>query len=99
MFHIHDPKPADQLFAKSTRKSVTSRRAAGKAKDFRDYDFPEGDFPVDGAAVSESDFFGVWYQSVVAVHHASASVQYTYIAGCGCCCSWVEMVLVVNVIF
>eukprot|EP00752_Nemacystus_decipiens_P005858 g5292.t1 len=59
VFHIHDPRPADQLFAKSARKTVTSRGSVGKGKDFRDYDFPEGDFPVDGAAVEDVDSYRV----------------------------------------
>eukprot|EP00903_Cladosiphon_okamuranus_P019425 g17860.t1 len=59
VFHFHDPRPADKLFVKLSRQSVSSGRTAGKGKDFRDYVFPEGVFPVMGAAVGDVDSYRV----------------------------------------
>lgn len=53
VFHLHDRMPAETLFAKEAQRGVTPGRLGSKGKDFRSYDFPEGDFPVDGKAVSK----------------------------------------------
>ncbi|CAN0178789.1 unnamed protein product [Scytosiphon promiscuus] len=58
VFHIHDPRPADKLFAKVARRGVSAGRG-GKGKDFRGYDFPEGDFPADGRLVEDVDSYRV----------------------------------------
>lgn len=60
VFHIHDPRPAETLFAKEARRGVSAGRA-GKGKDFRGYDFPEGDFPSGGSAVRFCVFFYYYY--------------------------------------
>lgn len=51
VFHIHDPRPADKLFAKVARRGVSAGGGGGKGKDFRGYDFPEGNFPSEGTPV------------------------------------------------
>ncbi|CAN0436454.1 unnamed protein product, partial [Ectocarpus sp. 12 AP-2014] len=51
VFHIHDPRPGDKLFAKVARRGVSAGGGGGRGKDFRGYDFPEGDFPSGGTAV------------------------------------------------
>ncbi|CAM9452650.1 unnamed protein product [Ascophyllum nodosum] len=58
VFHIHDPEPAETLFAKEARKGVRPGRA-GRGRDFRGYDFPEGDFPRGGSAVQDMDGYRV----------------------------------------
>ncbi|CAM9830412.1 unnamed protein product, partial [Hapterophycus canaliculatus] len=58
VFHIHDPRPADKLFAKVARRGVSAGRE-GRGKDFRGYDFPEGDFPADGRLVEDVDSYRV----------------------------------------
>ncbi|CAM9841265.1 unnamed protein product [Pylaiella littoralis] len=62
VFHIHDPRPADKLFKKVSRRGVTagrSTRRSAKGQDFRVYDFPEGDFPTSGTEVEDIDSYRV----------------------------------------
>ncbi|CAB1107672.1 unnamed protein product [Ectocarpus sp. CCAP 1310/34] len=59
VFHIHDPRPGDKLFAKVARRGVSAGGGGGSGKDFRGYDFPEGDFPSEGTAVYDVDNYRV----------------------------------------
>ncbi|CBN75253.1 expressed unknown protein [Ectocarpus siliculosus] len=59
VFHIHDPRPGDKLFAKVARRGVSAGGGGGRGKDFRGYDFPEGDFPSEGTAVHDVDNYRV----------------------------------------
>ncbi|CAN0219587.1 unnamed protein product, partial [Ectocarpus sp. 4 AP-2014] len=59
VFHIHDPRPGDKLFAKVARRGVSAGGGGGRGKDFRGYDFPEGDFPSEGTVVHDVDNYRV----------------------------------------
>lgn len=56
VFHLHDPRPATELFAMQAARAVYSGRS-GRSSNFRGYDFPEGAFPKEGQKVRRS-FFG-----------------------------------------